>query len=150
VVILSIPTTVKITKNALWIHHRQIKPASPEWECIPDSTSPSKIILQSTCALPRQDFASQEITGDHKQEYNSPSLFTPKADQSTHRGSSNMGRTPALLYTLGLLPFGLALARFFPCTKCYKRAIVGLSIPPYFDHARTNRSNIKSAHIFPG
>jgi hypothetical protein len=31
-----------------------------------------------------------------------------------------MGGTPALLYTLGLLPFGLDLTRFSPCTKCYK------------------------------
>jgi hypothetical protein len=43
-----------------------------------------------------------------------------------------MGHTPALLYTLGLLAFGLALTRFFPCTKCYKKVIVGTSTQPYF------------------
>jgi hypothetical protein len=42
-----------------------------------------------------------------------------------------MGCTPALLYTLGLLPFGLALTRFSPCTKCSKRAIVGTATQPY-------------------
>jgi hypothetical protein len=43
-----------------------------------------------------------------------------------------MGCAPSLPYTLGLLPFGLALARFFPCTKSYKRVIVGTSTLPYF------------------
>jgi hypothetical protein len=43
-----------------------------------------------------------------------------------------MGCTPALLYTLGLLPFGLALKRFFSCTKCYKRVMVGTFAQPYF------------------
>jgi hypothetical protein len=43
-----------------------------------------------------------------------------------------MGCTPALLYILGLLPFGLALAKFPPCTECYKRAFVGTSMQPYF------------------
>jgi hypothetical protein len=43
-----------------------------------------------------------------------------------------MGCTPAVLYTLGLLPFGLALARFPPCAECYKRAIVGTSAQPSF------------------
>jgi hypothetical protein len=43
-----------------------------------------------------------------------------------------LGLTPALLYTLGLLPFGLALTRFAPYTKCYKRTIVKTSTQPYF------------------
>jgi hypothetical protein len=43
-----------------------------------------------------------------------------------------MARTPALFYTLGHLLFGLALTSFSPCTKCYKRAIVGTSTPLYF------------------
>jgi hypothetical protein len=38
----------------------------------------------------------------------------------------------ALLCTLELLPFGLALARFPQCTKYYKRALVGTSTQPYF------------------
>jgi hypothetical protein len=37
-----------------WIHLSQIKPASPEWGCILDSVSPSKIILWNTCALPHR------------------------------------------------------------------------------------------------
>jgi hypothetical protein len=43
-----------------------------------------------------------------------------------------MGCTPTLLYILGLLPFGFALAKFPPCTECYKRAFVGTSGQPYF------------------
>jgi hypothetical protein len=60
-----------------------------------------------------------------------------------------MGHTPALLHTLGLLPFGLALTRFFPCTKCYKRAIVGASAQPYFVSCTHQRSNVTLAHITP-
>jgi hypothetical protein len=37
VVILSnTPTAVKIVVIAPWIHHSQVKPASLQWECIPD------------------------------------------------------------------------------------------------------------------
>jgi hypothetical protein len=38
-----------------------------------------------------------------------------------------MEHTPALLYTLGLLPFGLDLTRLPPCIECCKRAVVGVS-----------------------
>jgi hypothetical protein len=43
-----------------------------------------------------------------------------------------MGRTPALLYTLGLLLFELAFARFPSCAECCKRAVVWTSAQPYF------------------
>jgi hypothetical protein len=43
-----------------------------------------------------------------------------------------MGPIRVFLYTLGLLPFGLALARFPSCSECYKRAFVGTSTQPYF------------------
>jgi hypothetical protein len=48
--------------------------------------------------------------------------------------------TLALLYTLGLLPFGLALERFSSCTECYKRALLGPSHSHTLYHIPTNRS----------
>jgi hypothetical protein len=43
-----------------------------------------------------------------------------------------MGHTPDLLYTLGLLPFGLTLRRFFLCTKRWdlRTAILCIMHPP--------------------
>jgi hypothetical protein len=60
VVIFSTPTAVKFAEIASWIHHRQVKPSSLEWECIPDLASPRKITFKNTCALPQQDSTSQE------------------------------------------------------------------------------------------
>jgi hypothetical protein len=55
-----------------------------------------------------------------------------------------MQPVPVFFYTLRLLPFGLALARFLPCTECYKRAFFGTSAQPHFVF---NRSDIISDHI---
>jgi hypothetical protein len=46
---LSTPTAVKVAEIALWIHHSQIKPASPEWECIPDPALSCKITPGCQC-----------------------------------------------------------------------------------------------------
>jgi hypothetical protein len=35
-VVLSTSTAVKVAGIIPWIHHNQVKPASLEWECIPD------------------------------------------------------------------------------------------------------------------
>jgi hypothetical protein len=79
VVFLSIPA-VKVAKIAPWIHHSQVKPASPEQECVPDPASPCKITLWNTCTLPWQDPASWEAAGDHKKQDDSPALVTLEAD----------------------------------------------------------------------
>jgi hypothetical protein len=51
----------------------------PKWECILDPASLCKIILQNLSALPQQDSASQETTGDHEQWDDSPALITPRS-----------------------------------------------------------------------
>jgi hypothetical protein len=33
-------TAVKVTEIVPWNHHSQVKPASFEWDCIPDPASP--------------------------------------------------------------------------------------------------------------
>jgi hypothetical protein len=73
---LSIPTIVKVAVIAPWIHHSWVKPASLEWECIPDLASPCRITLQNLSALPQQDSASQETTGDQEQQNDNPELVT--------------------------------------------------------------------------
>jgi hypothetical protein len=60
---LSTPTIVKVAEIALFIHHSQVKPASLEWEYIPDLASPCRITLQNISALPQQYSASQKTTG---------------------------------------------------------------------------------------
>ena len=35
-VILSTLTTVKVAEMGPWIHHSRVKPASRNWECVPD------------------------------------------------------------------------------------------------------------------
>jgi hypothetical protein len=45
-----------------------VKPASLEWECIPDPASHYEITLWNAHALPWQDPASQKITGDHERQ----------------------------------------------------------------------------------
>jgi hypothetical protein len=60
-----------------------------------------------------------------------------------------MGRTPALLYTLGLLPLGLALARFPHVLNVTRQPLLG---PPHSHtlcHAPTNKLVVTSAHILP-
>jgi hypothetical protein len=57
-----------------------------------------------------------------------------------------MGHTPAFLYTLGLLPFGLALSSFPPSTECYKRAFLG-DLHHTLYHTSTNGSDVTLAHI---
>jgi hypothetical protein len=66
VVILSIPTTVKVAEIAPWIYCSRVKPASLEWECIPNSALLRKIILRNISTLLCQDPASWETTGDHE------------------------------------------------------------------------------------
>jgi hypothetical protein len=62
-----IPTAVKVAKIAPWIHHSQVKRASPEWECVPDPASPFQVTFWNACTLLQQDPASQETIGDHEQ-----------------------------------------------------------------------------------
>jgi hypothetical protein len=60
-----------------------------------------------------------------------------------------MGCTPVLLYTLGLLPFGLALARFPHVLNVIKEPLLG---PPHSHtlyHAPINRLGVTSAPILP-
>jgi hypothetical protein len=60
-----------------------------------------------------------------------------------------MGCSPVLLYTLGLLPFGLALARFPHVLNVTGEPLLG---PPHSHtlyHAPTNRLGVTLAHIFP-
>jgi hypothetical protein len=61
------------------IHHSRVKPASLEWECIPDPTSLCKITLQNLSNLPWQGSASQETTGDQELQDNSPALVTHRS-----------------------------------------------------------------------
>jgi hypothetical protein len=63
---LSTPTTVKVAEIISWMHYICVKPASLKWECILDPASLYKITLQNAHALPQQDLAFQETTGDHK------------------------------------------------------------------------------------
>jgi hypothetical protein len=76
VVTLSTPTIVKVAEIAPWIHHSPVKPASLEWECIPDPASPCRITFWNLSVLPQQDSASQETTGDQEQRDDSPTLVT--------------------------------------------------------------------------
>jgi hypothetical protein len=55
VVVSSTPTAVKVAEIVPWIHHSRVKPASLEWECIPDPALP----YNSRTLSPR-DPASQE------------------------------------------------------------------------------------------
>jgi hypothetical protein len=55
--------SVKVTEIAPWIHHSWVKPASLEWECIPDPASPCRITLWNLSTLPQQDSTSQEKMG---------------------------------------------------------------------------------------
>jgi hypothetical protein len=76
VVILSTPTTVKVAEIALWIHYSRVKPASLEWECVPDLALPCKITLWNVSTHPWQDSTSQETIGDHEQWDDSPAVVT--------------------------------------------------------------------------
>jgi hypothetical protein len=58
-----------------------------------------------------------------------------------------MGSAPVFLYTLGLLLFGSALARFLPCAECYKRSLLGSPHSHTLYHTPTNRLDAASAHI---
>jgi hypothetical protein len=80
VVILSIPTAVKVVETAPWIHRSQVKPTSLEWEYIPDLASLSKVTLWNAHALPRQDSASWETTEDYRQQNDSSGLVSPESD----------------------------------------------------------------------
>jgi hypothetical protein len=66
----------KVAEIAPWIHHSRVKPASLEWECIPDPASPRRITFWNLSILPLQDSTSQETTGDQKRWDNSPALVT--------------------------------------------------------------------------
>jgi hypothetical protein len=79
VVVLSIPTTVKVAEIAPWIHHSLVKPASLEWEFISDPASLCRITLQHLSTLPRQDSTSQDTTGDQEWQDDSPALVTPRS-----------------------------------------------------------------------
>jgi hypothetical protein len=79
VVVLSIPTTVKVTEIAPWIHHSRVKPASVKWS-VPNLASLCRITLQNVSALSWQNSASQETTGDQEWQDNSPALVTKEAD----------------------------------------------------------------------
>jgi hypothetical protein len=93
VVILSTPTIVKVAEIAAWIHHSRVKPASLEWDCIPDSASPCRITLQNLSTLLQQDSTSQETMGDQEQRMTTllqssrklTSLCTQKLEESTLR-----------------------------------------------------------------
>jgi hypothetical protein len=123
--------------------------SSSSRNCSLDPPQPSKASLSQVGVRPWPSLTIQ----DHPLECLRPSSAGPRflgnnrwprtmrwQPCSSHSGSWlvyarrswNMGGTAALLYSYGLLPFGLALARFPPCTECYNRAIVGTSAQPYF------------------
>jgi hypothetical protein len=60
-----------------------------------------------------------------------------------------MGHAPALLYTLGLSPFGLALARFPHVLKVVREPLLGPPNSHTLYHAPTNRLGVTTAHILP-
>jgi hypothetical protein len=49
---LSIPSSVKVAEIVSWIHHSRVKPASLEWECIPDPASPYKTTFKTLVPFP--------------------------------------------------------------------------------------------------
>jgi hypothetical protein len=59
-------TAVRVAEIAPWIHYSWVKPASLEWEHIPDLASPCKFTLQNVSTLPWQDSAPQETIGSHR------------------------------------------------------------------------------------
>jgi hypothetical protein len=73
------PTVVKVVEIAPGFYHSRVKPASLEWECIPDPASPCKITLWNACTLVK-DSASWETIGDHEQSNDSPALVTLEVD----------------------------------------------------------------------
>jgi hypothetical protein len=79
VFILSTPTAVKVAEIAPWMRYSRVRPASPEWKCIPDPVLACMITLQNVSALPLKYYATWETTGDHKQD-NNPTFLTPEAD----------------------------------------------------------------------
>jgi hypothetical protein len=76
VFVLSTPITVKVEEIVPWIHNNRVKPASLEWECIPDPASLCRITLQNVNTLPQPDSASQETTGNQEWWDDSPAFFT--------------------------------------------------------------------------
>jgi hypothetical protein len=74
------PSAVKVAETVPCIYHSQVKPASLEWESIPDPASPRKITFWNFHTLPWQDSAPLETTEDHGRWDNSPALVTPEAD----------------------------------------------------------------------
>jgi hypothetical protein len=61
-----------------------------------------------------------------------------------------MGLTPSLLYTLGLLPLGLALVRFPHVVNVIRVPLLGPLHSHALYHVPINRSDVTSAHILPG
>jgi hypothetical protein len=76
IVMYSTPTAVKVAETAPWIHYSRVKPASLEWECIPDPALPCTSTLQNFGALPQQDSTPQDTMGDHEQWDYSSTLVT--------------------------------------------------------------------------
>jgi hypothetical protein len=77
---LSTPTAVKVTKVAPWVHHSQVKLASLEWECIPDSDLLCKITLQKSQHPSLRVLCFLGNTRDYKQQDNISALVTLEAD----------------------------------------------------------------------
>jgi hypothetical protein len=78
-VILSTFIAVKVADIALWICHSWVKPASLDWEYIPDPALLCKVTIWNICALPKKDPSSQETLENHRQKDDSPALVTPEA-----------------------------------------------------------------------
>jgi hypothetical protein len=60
-----------------------------------------------------------------------------------------MGCTPALLYTLGLLPFGLPLQGFSHVLNVIREPLLGPLHSYTLYHEPTNRSDVTLVHILP-
>jgi hypothetical protein len=65
---LSTLTAVKVAETIPWIQYSQVKPASLEWECIPDPVYPYKITFRTLALFPNRTLlpSRQQETTDNE------------------------------------------------------------------------------------